>query len=216
MASMMFKLKTMIVVFATALLLAAGAFDIPSVVRTEQISHDLGDPSIWVHPYNPARSLIIATNRMPGPNGSHVAFGIDGRIRRRVRGVDRPDSIDMEYGLSLGGHSVDIAVSTEEIKQHLRVFRVSDDDVVDITSPKNTIVLADRENDKLPPWACRATNDGKIMPYSLSWHLRRPNRRLSRAVPPRRRRFRQGEGDVCSLLRCVQRHRGHSSRSRTR
>jgi 3-phytase len=38
--------------------------------------------------------------------------------------MDRPNNVDVEYGFTLGGASVDIAVATERLKRRLRVFRI--------------------------------------------------------------------------------------------
>jgi 3-phytase len=41
-----------------------------------------------------------------------------------ISGIDRPNNIDVEYGMPLGGRAVDIAVATERLSRQLRVFRI--------------------------------------------------------------------------------------------
>ena len=91
---------------------------------TEQVASDPDDPAIWIHPRDTSRSLILGTNKTPAPSGALVVFGLDGRIRQVIDGIDRPNNVDVEYGLKLAGRRTDIAVLTERLKRRLRVFRI--------------------------------------------------------------------------------------------
>ena len=51
-------------------------------------------------------------------------FGVDGQVRQTISGIDRPNNIDVEYGVLLGGRRTDIAVATERLARQLRVFRI--------------------------------------------------------------------------------------------
>ena len=62
--------------------------------------------------------------KVAAPAGAIVAFGMDGQIRQVISGIDRPNNIDVEYGMQLGGRRVDIAVATERLARQLRVFRI--------------------------------------------------------------------------------------------
>src|SRR5918999_4552152 len=86
------------------------AIEIESAYSTAPLSNDPDDPAIWVHPTDPSRSLIIATMKVAAPAGAIVAFGMDGQIRQIISGIDRPNNIDVEYGVQLGGRRTDIAV----------------------------------------------------------------------------------------------------------
>lgn len=92
-------------------------------VRTEAVPHDADDPAVWIDPVSPGQSLIIATDKFGGTGGLYV-FGLDGRIRQAVTPLDRPNNVDVEYGLSLAGGRIDIAVVTERNKHRLRVYRI--------------------------------------------------------------------------------------------
>ena len=94
---------------------------------TAPLSNDPDDPAIWIHPKDPARSLIVATMKVAAPAGAIVVFGMDGQIRQLVSGIDRPNNVDIEYGLLVGGRRIDIAVATERLARQLRVFRVDPD-----------------------------------------------------------------------------------------
>ncbi|MGH9722482.1 MAG: phytase [Bryobacteraceae bacterium] len=108
-----------------ALLLPAQvAVDVRPAIATAQVGNDPDDPAIWVHPKDPSRSLIIGTNKVAAPNGALVAFGLDGKIRQTIAGLDRPNNVDVEYGLMLGGRSTDIAVATERLKRRIVIYRI--------------------------------------------------------------------------------------------
>ena len=68
-----------------------------------------------MHPTDPSRSLIIGTVKVAAPAGAVVAYGLDGQIRQMIPGIDRPNNIDVEYGIRLRGQPVDIAVATERL-----------------------------------------------------------------------------------------------------
>ena len=100
------------------------ALEVEAEYGTAALSNDPDDPAIWVHPQDPSRSLILGTMKVAAPAGAVVVFGIDGQIRQLLSGLDRPNNIDVEYGLALGGRSLDIAVATERLARQLRVFRI--------------------------------------------------------------------------------------------
>lgn len=95
-------------------------------VATESAGDDADDPAIWLHPADGSRSLVIGTNKAAAPRGALVVFGLDGRVRQRIEGLDRPNNVDVEYGLRLGGRRADIAVTTERYQKRLRVFRIEE------------------------------------------------------------------------------------------
>lgn len=94
--------------------------------ETQPVPHDADDPAIWVHPTDPARSLILGTDKFAGEGGLHV-FGLDGVRRQTIAPLDRPNNVDIEYGVTLGGAKTDIAVLTERKKHRLRIFAIPAD-----------------------------------------------------------------------------------------
>ena len=85
------------------------------VVTTESVAHDPDDPSLWVNPANPAQSLIISTDKAAQVGGLYV-FGLDGKIRQHIEGLDRPNNVDVIEN---------IAVLTERNQNRLRAYRIS-------------------------------------------------------------------------------------------
>ena len=125
------------------LCLAAAAVPVAVVevkprVATEVVPGDADDPSLWVNKANAARSLVVGTDKANGTGGLYV-FGLEGKIRQRVTPLDRPNNVDIEYGLAPG---VDIAATTERGQQRLRVFRVNEQGLMDISAPASVKVFA--------------------------------------------------------------------------
>jgi 3-phytase len=100
------------------------AVEIEAEYGTASLSNDPDDPAIWVHPKDPSRSLIIGTMKVAAPAGAIVVFRMDGQIQQVISGIDRPNNVDVEYGVQLAGHAVDIVVATERLRRQLRVFRI--------------------------------------------------------------------------------------------
>jgi 3-phytase len=100
------------------------AIEIEPEYATAPLSNDPDDPAIWVHPSDPSRSLILGTMKVAAPAGSLIVFGMDGQIRQVISNIDRPNNVDVEYGMPLAGRRTDIAVVTERLARQLRIFRI--------------------------------------------------------------------------------------------
>jgi 3-phytase len=103
------------------LLIPAASVEVAPFRATEPVTHDPDDPAIWVNRDDPEASLILATNKVKAPDGALVVYGLNGRIRESMVGIDRPNNVDVEYGLD----GIDIAVVTERLKDRLLVFEVN-------------------------------------------------------------------------------------------
>lgn len=141
--------------------------DVRPAVRTDQVSDDPDDPAVWVHPTAPERSLIFGTNKVKGPSGALVVFDLDGKTRQTVSGLDRPNNVDVEYGLRLAGETIDIAVVTERLQSRLRVFRIARDGsgIREVASNGHTRVFTDRTGEQAAPMGIslyRRAGDGAI------------------------------------------------------
>jgi 3-phytase len=104
---------------------------ITPVVVTEPVKWDTDDPAFWVNPVDRSQSLIIGTDK--DADGALYAFDLDGKVLpdKTVRGLKRPNNVDVEYGFLLGGKAVDIAVATEREANRIRVYRLPDMVAVD-------------------------------------------------------------------------------------
>jgi 3-phytase len=95
---------------------------IEPVRMTAAVSHDADDPAIWLNTADPAGSLIVGTNKVKAPDGALVVFGLDGGIRQTIAGLDRPNNVDIETGVTLGSRVVDLVATTERLQHRLRLF----------------------------------------------------------------------------------------------
>jgi 3-phytase len=97
----------------------------PRVV-TEAVRHDSDDPAIWLNPEDPAASLVLGTDK--DADGALYVFDLQGRIvaDKVVRGLVRPNNVDVAYGVMLGGERIDVAVVSERYAHRLRVYRLPD------------------------------------------------------------------------------------------
>ena len=100
----------------------------PRVV-TAPTRFDTDDPAIWVNPADPAKSLIVGTDK--NKEGALYVYDLDGKIVKVVDGLKRPNNVDIATGLVLGGKPVDIAVATERERHRLRVYTLPDMTCVD-------------------------------------------------------------------------------------
>lgn len=111
------------VIVATALcavamsLLIAAANDDGIVVRpearaqTDPVPHKsdaADDPAIWIHPTDPAQSLILGTDKQGGLH----SYNIDGSQHQLVSPTSQPDNVDVLYGLVIGGIPIDLVIAS--------------------------------------------------------------------------------------------------------
>jgi len=109
------------------LILTAGLLaqvDVTALRETVPEPHQTDDPAIWVNKRNPAESLIFGTIKMAAPDGAIAVYRLDGTRLMSVPNVDRPNNIDVAYGVKIGPRTIDIAVATERNKGRLRVFEI--------------------------------------------------------------------------------------------
>lgn len=98
---------------------------------TEPVQFDTDDPAIWVNHKNPGQSLVIGTDK--NENGGLYVYDLKGKIisGKTVKGLKRPNNVDIAYGLTLGNKKIDIAVATERMTHNLRIFSLPDMKPVD-------------------------------------------------------------------------------------
>lgn len=132
---------------------AAGAAElaIPGVrpaLETENLPDnrreaDADDPAIWVHPDDPARSLVVLAVK----GGGLRVVDLEGRTVQVIGPVEagaedgRINNVDVGYGLRLrGGRTVDVAVASDRALDVIRIYRIDKDarvnPLVEITDPR--------------------------------------------------------------------------------
>ncbi|MBU1100361.1 MAG: phytase [Bacteroidetes bacterium] len=99
---------------------------IQPVVVTQPVAHDTDDPAIWINQNDPEKSLIIGTDK--DIDGGLYVYDLEGKIdeAKTVKNIQRPNNVDVEYGLMVGDTPTDIAVVTERITNSILVFSLPD------------------------------------------------------------------------------------------
>ena len=105
---------------------AAPAASVKPRVVSEPVRYDSDDPAIWINRAEPAKSLVLGTDKES--DGALYVFGLDGKIRHEltIRGLLRPNNVDVAYDVPLAGRKVDIAVVAERFAHRVRVFSLPD------------------------------------------------------------------------------------------
>lgn len=96
---------------------------------TAALPHDTDDPSIWIHPTDPSKSIIIGTDK--DTDGGLYAFDLNGKILKKSIPLKRPNNVDIAYGLLIDGKKTDIAVTTERESNKIRIFSLPDLEPID-------------------------------------------------------------------------------------
>jgi 3-phytase len=96
-------------------------------LATDTLPRDPDDPAIWVNRGDASKSLVFGTMKVAAPDGALAVFGLDGKLRQLAKGPNRPNNVDVEYGLELDATPTDIAVLTERLGRRLRVYAIAPD-----------------------------------------------------------------------------------------
>lgn len=95
---------------------------LPAQAQTDPVP-SLGDaaddPAIWVHPHDPARSRVLATDKQ----GGLVVYDLQGRQVQDLR-VGRLNNVDVRTGFRLGALTLDLAVASHRDDDSLQLFAI--------------------------------------------------------------------------------------------
>lgn len=110
----------------TTIDLADSVSMVKPVYVTDPVLHDTDDPAIWINPADPAKSLIVGTDK--DSIGALYVFDLKGKVIDSLvrRDIQRPNNVDINYGLSLGNDTIDFAVTGERLTSRLRFFSLPD------------------------------------------------------------------------------------------
>lgn len=105
--------------------------EIKPLYVSDPVAFDTDDPAIWVNPTDPAQSLVIGTDKEA--NGGLYVFDLKGKIikAKTIKGLNRPNNVDIAYGLLLGGKKTDFAITTERYTHKLRIYSLPEMKPVD-------------------------------------------------------------------------------------
>ncbi|WP_375584124.1 phytase [Cyclobacterium xiamenense] len=93
---------------------------------SDPVIHDTDDPAIWINSSNPDQSLIIGTDK--DSIGALYVFDLRGKVIDSLvrRGIQRPNNVDVGYGLPMGADTVDFAVTGERLTSRIRFYSLPD------------------------------------------------------------------------------------------
>ena len=106
---------------------ALATFSVSATVETEVQAGDTGDhddPAIWIHPTDPAQSLVISTLKDAGL----VSYDVNGSRVQLVDQYGTMNNVDLRYNFPLGGDRVDLVVASHRFlpaKNTLAMFKVN-------------------------------------------------------------------------------------------
>lgn len=99
---------------------------IVAAFTTDPVAYDTDDPAIWMHPTDPSKSLIIGTDK--DSLGALYVFNLEGKVIDSLvrKDIQRPNNVDVGYGLALANGVTDFAVTGERLTSKLRFFSLPD------------------------------------------------------------------------------------------
>lgn len=120
-----------IILFSSSCSFWGEYLEISPIRISDPVNNDSDDPAIWVNETNQENSLVIGTDK--GTGGGLFVYDLEGRVQndKTITGLNNPNNVDVEYGLTLGGVEVDIAVVTERGENRLRIYRLPEMTPVD-------------------------------------------------------------------------------------
>ena len=152
--------------------------------KSDTVSFDTDDPAIYYNRKNPAKSLIIGTDKggKTGQGGIFV-FDIFGKNmeHKNLLVINRPNNIDVAYGLLGKGKSkIDIAVCTERNTNNIRVIKLPEMQLIDgggidvfegeiQRSPMGIALFTDAKTNKI--YAIVSRKDGPLQGYLFQYLL---------------------------------------------
>jgi len=135
---------------------------LPSVRR------DADDCAIWIHPTDPARSVVIGNDKSGSRRGIYM-YDLRGKVLQFVP-IGRPSNLDVRYGMSLGDRSVDICAVVERDLNQVRVFAFDPATcrLSEVTGPKG--VSTHIQGDTYGFALYRRPSDGALFAFATARH----------------------------------------------
>ncbi len=90
---------------------------------------DADDPAIWVNRHDTSRSVVIGTAKNAGLN----VYSLNGKVLQTIAAPPAPgpddeagrfNNVDIVHGFKLGGHTVDLAVTSDRGRDQIRSYAI--------------------------------------------------------------------------------------------
>ncbi|WP_395445046.1 phytase [Caulobacter sp. UC70_42] len=95
---------------------------VQATMETEPVGHDgdaADDPAIWVHPTDPARSAIIATDK----KGGLLVYDLSGK-RLQYLADGKMNNVDLRGGFKLGGKTVTLVAASDRTRKAIGLYTI--------------------------------------------------------------------------------------------
>ena len=92
-------------------------------VSTGSVKTDADDPAIWIHPKEPAKSVVFGTDKAGASSGIYV-WDMSGKQLQYVA-IANPNNVDVRYGFKLGTRKVDIAVTNPRQLKEIKIYEIN-------------------------------------------------------------------------------------------
>ncbi len=92
---------------------------------------DCDDAAFWIHPADPAKSLLLTTKKLGGAVVFDPLLNEVQRLVPETNGAIRLNNVDVLYGFPLNGGKADLAVFSDRINDTLYIYRIDADAVRD-------------------------------------------------------------------------------------
>jgi len=95
-------------------------FDDPTLPTSQRADAD--DPAIYVNSQDPSKSIILTAVK----NAGLRVYDLTGKLLQEINpGSIRYNNIDLQYGFTLGGQKIDIAVASDRQNDKLVIFKIN-------------------------------------------------------------------------------------------
>ncbi|UTW57815.1 phytase [Kordiimonas sp. SCSIO 12603] len=151
-------------------------------VETAPVEHGgdaADDPAIWVHPSNPALSLVIGTNKQ----GGLYSYTLDGKVHQYLAD-GKMNNVDIRYGFDLNGEKATILAASNRANRSIALYRMNEEtgmlsDIADGPQPTRmedpyglcmyqstetgkTYVFINEKEGMVRQWELEASENGKV------------------------------------------------------
>lgn len=80
------------------------------------------DPAIWVHPTNPADSLVIGTNKQ----GGLYTYTLNGRTHQYLPD-GKVNNVDIRYGVQIGDRKITLVAASNRTHENISIYEMNED-----------------------------------------------------------------------------------------
>jgi 3-phytase len=98
---------------------------VQATMETQPVDHGgdaADDPAIYVHPTDPAKSAIIATDK----KGGMLVYDLSGKLLQSLPD-GKMNNVDLRYGFKLGGKSVTLVTASDRTRKAIAIYTIDPD-----------------------------------------------------------------------------------------